>query len=283
MKKRTIVFLTLIVSTIGAVAAERRIAFERKDAIYVVNLDGSGEKKVAAGLFPAISPDATRVAFTTVEKTGETYIRHIAVADIASGNVTMFKDVPSTNVYYSTWSPDGKRILFTLRRNELWEIVSTAADGSDFKVIKKGEPSAVTLYSPCWARDGESIFCQNMTNIYQIALDGHELAHWEIKKIVRNGDMSGDGRIDVSPDGKRLLLSVDMGEEANRKTGMDRCRHCGCSTSLRKKPRASRPSRFSVGTAAGWTTTMFCSAARRRAKRSRRFTASRPRARTRNG
>jgi len=31
------------------------------------------------------------------------------------------------------------------------------------------------------------------------------------------GDMSGDGRIDVSPDGKRLLLSIDMGEESGRK------------------------------------------------------------------
>jgi hypothetical protein len=29
--------------------------------------------------------------------------------------------------------------------------------------------------------------------------------------------MSGDGRIDVSPDGKRLLLSIDMGEESGRK------------------------------------------------------------------
>ena len=29
--------------------------------------------------------------------------------------------------------------------------------------------------------------------------------------------MSGNGRIDVSPDGKRLLLSIDMGEESGRK------------------------------------------------------------------
>lgn len=217
MKQRTVVLLALIVPAIGTLAGERRIAFERNDAVYVANLDDSGEKKVGDGIFPAISSDATRVAFTTIEKTGETYIRHIAVADIASGTVTKFKDVPSTNVYYSSWSRDGKRILFTLRRNELWEIVSVAADGSDFKVIKKGEPSSVTLYSPCWSSDGQSVFCQNMSNIYQVALDGTELAHWEIKKIIKNGDMSGDGRIDVSPDGKRLLLSIDMGEEAKRK------------------------------------------------------------------
>jgi len=56
-----------------------------------------------------------------------------------------------------------------------------------------------------------------MSNIYQIDLDGAVRAQWKIDKIVPNGDMSGDGRIDVSPDGKRLLLSIDMGEESGRK------------------------------------------------------------------
>jgi TolB protein len=56
-----------------------------------------------------------------------------------------------------------------------------------------------------------------MSRIYQIGLDGTVRTQWKIEKIVPNGDMSGDGRIDVSPDGKRLLLSIDMGEESGRK------------------------------------------------------------------
>ncbi|PYJ09938.1 MAG: hypothetical protein DME93_12120 [Verrucomicrobia bacterium] len=56
-----------------------------------------------------------------------------------------------------------------------------------------------------------------MTNIYQLGLDGAVRAQWKISKIIPKGDMSGDGRIDVSPDGKRLLLSIDMGEESGRK------------------------------------------------------------------
>ena len=198
-------------------AAERLITFERNDFVWIAKLDGTAEKKMAAGIFPAVSPDATRLAFTTVEKSGTSYIRHIAALDIGSGDVKVFQDVPSANVYYPSWSPDGKRILFTLRRDEVWDLATVAPDGTEFKVIKKGEPNKVTLYSPCWARDGGSIFCQDMTNIYQIGLDGRELATWPIHKIIPNGDMSGDGRIDVSPDGKRLLLSIDMGEEAKRK------------------------------------------------------------------
>jgi len=91
------------------------------------------------------------------------------------------------------------------------------ADGTNFHGVKAGTQNEVTRYSPIWARDGQSIFCQDMTNIYQLGLDGAVRAQWKIGKIVPKGDMSGDGRIDVSPDGKRLLLSIDMGEESGRK------------------------------------------------------------------
>ena len=53
MKRITVVFFALIVSTVGAAATERHLAFERDNAIYVANLDGSGEKKIASGTFPA--------------------------------------------------------------------------------------------------------------------------------------------------------------------------------------------------------------------------------------
>jgi len=152
-----------------------------------------------------------------VEKSGTTYVRHIAVAEIATGKTTVFKDVPGDNVYYPQWSPDGKRIVFPLRQNEVWNLATIAPDGTDFRILKKGAQNEATLYSPSWARDEGSIFCQDITNICQISLDGRVLAQWKIEKAIPNGGMSGDGRIAVSPDGKLLLLSIDMGEEHNRK------------------------------------------------------------------
>jgi TolB protein len=201
-----------------AVAADRHIAFERNDGVWVANLDGTNEKKIADGIFPAISPDGTRVAFNTVEKTSDTtYVRHMAVVDVATGKVNVFKDVPSDNSYYPSWTTDGKQILFTSRPHEVWDLVAVNSDGTNFHVLKPGVENEVTRFSPVWARDGQSVFCQDMTNIYQIGIDGNVRAQWKIEKIVPNGDMSGDGRIDVSPDGKRLLLSIDMGEESGRK------------------------------------------------------------------
>ncbi len=180
MKICRLAFVLLFACAPLARAADRHVAFERDDAAWIVNLDRSGEKKITAGIFPAISPDGTRIALTTVEKSGTTYARHIAVAEIATGKITLFKDVPSDNSYYPVWSPDGKRIVFTLRQNEVWNLATIAPDGTDFRILKKGAQNEATLYSPSWARDEGSIFCQDMN-------------------------------------GKLLLLSIDMGEEHNRK------------------------------------------------------------------
>jgi TolB protein len=217
MKKIILVGFVLASFSATALLADRQIAFERNDAVYVANLDGTNEKKIADGIFPAISPDGTRVAFNTVEKTGTTYVRHIAVVEVASSKVHVFKDVPSDNSYYPSWTADGKQILFTTRPHEVWDLVTINSDGTNFHVLKPGVQNEVTRYSPTWARDGQSVFCEDMTNIYQIGLDGAVRTQWKIDKIVTKGDMSGDGRIDVSPDGKRLLLSIDMGEESGRK------------------------------------------------------------------
>jgi TolB protein len=204
--------------SVTAFSADPRIAFERDNAVYIANLDGTNVKKIADGIFPAISPDGTRVAFNTVEKTSETtYVRHMAVADLATGKVNVFKDVPSQNSYYPSWTADGKQILFTTRPHEVWDLVAINSDGTNFHVLKPGVQNEVTRFSPVWAHDGQSVFCQDMTNIYQVGLDGAVRAQWKISEIVPKGDMSGDGRIDVSPDGKRLLLSIDMGEESSRK------------------------------------------------------------------
>ena len=56
-----------------------------------------------------------------------------------------------------------------------------------------------------------------MTSVCRIGLNGGTLAQWKVEQIIPKGDMSGDCRIDVSPDGKRLLLSIETGEESGRK------------------------------------------------------------------
>src|SRR5207248_3352913 len=110
-KKILCSILVLLLGTAWSFAAPQMIAFERNQAVWIANLDGTGEKKIADGIFPAISPDGSRVAFKTVEKTSDTsYLRHIAVVDVATGKLNVFKDVPSDNSYYQL---DGRRATYS--------------------------------------------------------------------------------------------------------------------------------------------------------------------------
>ena len=66
-------------------AAQRKIAYERGEKIFVADADGAHSKKIAEGALPEISPDGTRVAFNTEgdAKNRPGLERHIAIAAVA--------------------------------------------------------------------------------------------------------------------------------------------------------------------------------------------------------
>jgi TolB protein len=218
--KKTLFFSLLFIACVGFGAdTPREIAFERDSNVWVANLDGTGAKKLGAGTDPSICFDGTRVAFTTVEKSGN---RHIAVIAIATGETKVFHEVPGDNSFGPVFSPDGGQIVFLQYDGSVWSVCLINRDGTGFHYLKKPAKQEVACYSPAWSSDGKSIFCQDMSRIYRLGLDGVSTAQWEIQKIIPNGDMSSSSRIAISPDGQRLLLGIDMGEEAHRK-GWDGC------------------------------------------------------------
>ena len=65
--KQFIVAIFLCVAFSAVVnAAQRKIAYERGEKIFVADVDGTHSKKLAEGALPEISPDGTRVAFNTM-------------------------------------------------------------------------------------------------------------------------------------------------------------------------------------------------------------------------
>jgi TolB protein len=208
--------LTLAVPTFGA---QRKIAFERGDNVWIANLDGSDAKKIAAGSLPNISPDATRLAFNTNEdsKTRPGPERHIAIADLASSKVTVLKDIPSDNCFGPVWSSDGNKIAFSIMVEKEWHLGIVNADGSGFRFVQNAGLKSEAFGAPTWARDGKSIFCHDLDNLYHIDLDGNVLKKWALSKVLTEAGMNGNDRLSVSPDGKTLLMDVDLGSEHERK------------------------------------------------------------------
>jgi len=68
--------------------------------------------------------------------------------------------VPSENVYYPKWSPDGTHIAFTLYDGHNWHLVMINADGTGFRFIKKARTPRATRSFACWAPDGKSLFAR---------------------------------------------------------------------------------------------------------------------------
>ncbi|HEY8669658.1 MAG TPA: hypothetical protein VIL63_02360, partial [Terriglobales bacterium] len=155
--------------------------------------------------------------FNTEEKQ-----RRIAVVEVATKKVRVFHDeIPSDNCFGAIWSPDGHQILFNIWTDDKWHLGSIQADGSGFRYVRKSSGSSDSLWSTCYAPDGNSIYGQDLDRIYQFSLDGKEQARWEIKSLFPNGGCNSNSHFAVSPDGKRLLMEVDMDDEEVSQPGWE--------------------------------------------------------------
>ncbi len=204
----------LVVASLGAKAAQQQFAFERGTAIWIANADGTNPKKIAKGSGPDLSPDGTRIAFHTDDSNSKDVVRQIAVVEVASKKITIFKKgIPSDNCQHAVWSPDGAHILFSIWTDSDWHLAMINADGSGFRYVKKATPARNSFWSTGWASDGKSIYAQDLTNLYQFGLDGTEIKKWSLQSLFPKGSMNSGSSIAVSPDGKTFLIDVDMDEE----------------------------------------------------------------------
>jgi TolB protein len=219
MKQLTIATLLCVAFSGLGSAAERKIAYEHDENIFVADIDGKHPKKIAAGALPEISPDGTRVVFNTEgdAKNRPGPERHVAIADVASGKVTVLPNIPSDNCFGPVWSPDGKQLAFSIMADKAWQLGLVNVDGSGFRFVKNAELRPDAFGAPEWARDSKSIFCHDLDNIYQIDLDGKVLKKWGLAKTLTDASMNSGDRLSISPDGNTLLMDVDCGSEHERK------------------------------------------------------------------
>lgn len=94
-----------------------------------------------------ISPDGKRVAAERTDR--ETQNKDIWIFDVSTNAATRFTSDPAWEAF-PTWSPDGRRIVFTSNRSgvyDLYEKASTGA-GEEQLVYKSGEGKAVNSWSP---------------------------------------------------------------------------------------------------------------------------------------
>ncbi len=151
---------------------ETRIAFVRKSAqgrdVYLADWDGRNAAAVSSGninVLPAVLPDRGGAAFTSyrkgkpdlwVQRPGQEPQLLVASGRMASG---------------VAYSPDGKRIAYSVAEGENAEIFVAAADGSGAKKVT--DTKYFLNSSPSWSPDGKRLaFVSNRAGTPQLYLMG---------------------------------------------------------------------------------------------------------------
>lgn len=149
------------------------------DEIYTMRADGSGMQRITVhpsdDIFPALSPDGTRIAFQSYRDGAEPEIYVVNISTPGSAPVRLTQN----NTYdgQPSWSPDGQRIAFISARSGSKNVWVMNANGSNPQQL-----TALThAGSPKWSPDGRSIALARddlgteFTSLWAMNADGSNL------------------------------------------------------------------------------------------------------------
>jgi TolB protein len=136
---------------VGGISSKDQIAFSSsKDGspeIYVMNLNGSGSKKLTKSLgidvSPVFSPDGSQIAF--VSDRGGTPQIYIMDSDGTRIRRLTFEGMYNTS---PAWSPDGKWIAFVGRKSGNNQIFMIKSDSTDLRQLTENRNNENPTFSP---------------------------------------------------------------------------------------------------------------------------------------
>jgi Tol biopolymer transport system component len=168
-----------------------RLAFSANSAVYSVNSDGGGLRRLVAGSDPAWSPDGGTIAFEG--GSAQDWNIH-TVSPSGSGERTIVA-APGAQLL-PTWSPDGTRIAFlTQSASELFATGVVRADGSGLRTYPG--PGVSNAGGFAWTADGRALVVATNSGLVRVGLP-----EGTTKRLARFGDSPTP-----SPDGAWLAFA----------------------------------------------------------------------------
>lgn len=216
----------------------RRLVFTRHvdskpDRIFVVNVDGSGLKQLVPSNCPDVcgdavegsgwSPDGRTLAFTRAifhgHSTDPTNIELWLMSTdggsarrLTRESVESVGGQPGAQDGFASWSPDGKRLVFThwdharLRGLDQFAVDTIKLDGTDLRQVT---PNDIQAGEPVWSPDGTLIAFQSppdpegvAKNLYTIHPDGTGMT-----SLTSNLDVTDSDHPTWSPDSSQIAFS----------------------------------------------------------------------------
>jgi TolB protein len=167
------------------------------DAINVTKAPGSEER------YPLWMPNGKQIVFTSNREDGKTYNLYIGTADGKSVR-KLTNESNGAAYYFPSVQSDGKRIWFSMAKEEKAVIGYVSPDGKEYKEVADGRDGAI---SP----DGKKIAFTKRTGkgfpVFVMDADGKN-----VKQITEHEDEIGAVAPTWSPDGKRILYADQAGD-----------------------------------------------------------------------
>jgi TolB protein len=156
--------------------------------IWVMNRDGGGQRKVAAGCQADWSPDGQQIAFI---RDNQVWLR-----DIASSRERRVTPLAWERCGVPAWAPDGKQLAVASRHTGSIGIYLLGIDGKENAPLATEEESC----TPCWSKDGRRLLCQTVKgHVHQVGADGRD---WQ--QVTDGADVQHDAR--YSPNGTMIVF-----------------------------------------------------------------------------
>jgi tricorn protease-like protein len=167
--------------------------------------DGGNRRPVVSlpndQLYPAYSPDMSRIVFASLHAASSRTDRGIYTTDADGSNLTELFDRPGSYDSAPNWSPDGDRIAFESDLDGDMEVYVMDADGSN---VEKLTDNRIHDEGPSWSPDGRRMAFTRGTSEFE-----------DPDVYAMNADGTGERRLtdapnrDESPDWQPIPHSGD--------------------------------------------------------------------------
>jgi dipeptidyl aminopeptidase/acylaminoacyl peptidase len=147
--------------------------------IFAMDTDGRNRRLAVTlpkeQLYPAYSPDMSRIAFASLHAGNSRRDRGIYTTDADGSNLTRLFDRPGSYDSAPNWSPDGERIAFESNLDGDMEVYVMDANGSN---VEKLTDNRIHDEGPSWSPDGRRmVFTRGASefvdpDVYVMNVDG---------------------------------------------------------------------------------------------------------------